>query len=235
VAGLICLAVGISVEGRLGLVMFAWTASVIAAYGAFSVCNLKLFRRPGGEPVRRMEAANALTALRIFLVPPIVILLFRGYILHGLILYIIAAVTDVADGFVARRFGQETSFGLMLDPVGDIVSTLAVFAWLWISGDVPTWLFVILALRYIQFFVGLAMLAHAGKLPRLHATWAGKIVGTIQGIGILILLIRKNYYTSEYGGVLEKTLYTVLGLAFFSVIVSQTVIGIRAVRGRGTV
>ncbi len=214
----------------LAVDLVLWTIPVIGAFTIFSLRNMKLFRRPDGREVCRFEAANALTAVRIFLVPPVLVLLNHGYMMQGAILWLIAELTDVADGFVARRFRQETDFGLMLDPVGDIMATISVFTWLFVSGMVPSWLFALLVARYVQFFAGLAILSLTRRLPKLHATTAGKAAGVVQGAIIMFILLRTALGDPERLTSYDHILFPVLGAAFLSVIVSQTAIGLRAVR-----
>ena len=217
-------------RGSLAAVLVLWTVPVIGALTIFSLRNTHLFRRPDGSEVCRFEAANVLTAVRIILVPPVIVLLNHGYVMHGAILWLIAELTDVADGFVARRFRQETDFGLMIDPVGDIMATIVVFTWLFIGGRVPSWLFALLVARYVQFFAGLAILALTGRLPKLHATLAGKVAGVVQGAIIMFLLLRAALGDPPQLESFDNILFPVLGAAFLSVIVSQTAIGLRAVR-----
>jgi phosphatidylglycerophosphate synthase len=212
-----------------GAGILLWTAPVIGAFAIFSLRNPHLFRRPDGKQVCRFEAANTLTALRIFLVPPVLVLLNHGYTMPGAILWLTAELTDVADGFVARRFRQETDFGLMIDPVGDIMATIAVFTWLFVSGRVPSWLFALLVARYVQFFAGLAILSLTRRLPKLHATIAGKTAGVVQGAIIMFLLLRVALGEPPRLYSYDFILFPALGAAFLSVIVSQTAIGLRAV------
>ena len=215
-------------ELSVGIVL--WTVPVIGVFIIFSLRNMHLFRSPDGSEVCRFEAANILTAIRIILVPPVLVLLTHGYILQGAVLWLIAELTDVADGFVARRFRQETAFGLMVDPVGDIMATIAVFTWLFISGRVPSWLFALLVARYVQFFAGLAILSLTGRLPKLHATIAGKAVGVVQAAIIMLLMLRAALGDPPRLASYDNILFPVLGVAFLCVIVSQTAIGLKAVR-----
>ena len=122
--------------------------------------------------------------------------------------------------------------GTMLDPVGDIMLTLALFLFLFVEGAAPLWLFVLLIVRYLQFFVGLAVLALLDAVPKLEATPAGKIVGVVQAIGILILLADTLFESLEPLEGFGIYVFIALGVAFSSVIVSQTVIGLRALRQR---
>jgi cardiolipin synthase len=235
VAVLVCTSIVLSMSGStaIGVAMLVWTVPVIAIYAVFVLCNLQLVRNPGGEPAGSIQLANVITSVRIFLVPPIVVLLVEGALLSGMILYLFAACTDIADGIVARRLNQETSLGIVLDPVGDIVSTAAVFGFLWHEGIVPTWLFVVLVIRYAQFFAGLAVLTMTGMMPALRATTAGKVVGVVQATGIVILLASIVFPGALPFATIHEYLLPVLGIAFCSVIVSQTVIGWRAVKARG--
>ena len=73
-------------RGSLAAGLVLWTVPVIGAVTIFSMRNTHLFRRPDGSEVCRFEAANALTAVRIILVPPVIVLLNNGYTMHGAIL-----------------------------------------------------------------------------------------------------------------------------------------------------
>jgi cardiolipin synthase len=227
-------AVSVPAGGDFAIDLVIWTLPVVAAFSVFSLRNLQLFRKPDGTSACAFEAANVLTAVRIFLVPPVIVLLDSGYFLHGAILWLTAELTDVADGFVARRFKQETEFGLRIDPVGDIMATIAVFTWLFLNGRVPSWLFALLVARYVQFFAGLAALYLAGRLPKLHATVAGKTAGVAQVAIIMFLLLRIALVDPPRWESYDYILFPILGAAFLSVIVSQTVIGMRAVWNNDT-
>lgn len=210
----------------LSLEIFFWMLATIIAFCAFIFVNLPLLRGEGGVLPEHLQAANMLTAIRIFLVPAIFILLMKGRRGIGLTLYVIALLTDVVDGYLARKMRQGSLMGTMLDPVGDIMLTLALFLFLYMEGAAPLWLFILLVARYLQFFIGLGILACLDAVPQLRATFAGKVVGVVQAAGILILLI-----DTLYGLPFDTArvyVFAVLGTAFSSVIVSQTIIGWRA-------
>ncbi len=212
----------------LSLELFFWTLPAIIAFCAFTFMNLPLLRDGEGRMPEQLQVANKLTAVRIFLVPVVFILLMRGREAIGISLYLVALFTDVVDGYVARRLHQRSLMGTMLDPVGDILLTLALFLFLFMQGTVPAWLFILLVVRYLQFFLGLALLALIDAALQLKATIAGKVVGVVQAVGILILLVDTLFRLPV--GVERITIYVyiVLGIAFSSVIASQTIIGLRA-------
>jgi CDP-diacylglycerol--glycerol-3-phosphate 3-phosphatidyltransferase len=66
---------------------------------------------------------NFLTLLRIILLPFIVVLVIGGYYRVALLLFLLSAFTDFLDGFIARRYGQITSLGILLDPIADKLLT----------------------------------------------------------------------------------------------------------------
>ncbi len=213
------------------LKVFLSTSAFIVVYIAFVFMNLALLRDQSGMQRDRFGAANILTSFRLFSFPPVLVLLLEGRILLASVLYISAIITDMIDGYVARRLDQETVFGLMLDPVADILLTLALFLFLLLNGYIPLWLFIILCIRYTQFFVGLFLLAVLDSVPRLRATAAGKVVGVVQAIGIIVLLVRGVIGVAWPTGIYRAMVYIILGAAFSSVIVSQTVIGWKALKG----
>ncbi len=102
---------------------------------------------------------NLITALRLILVVPIVWLLLDGRYPESFALFVIAGASDLADGFLARRFGWTSRLGSILDPLADkalVVGTLLVLGW---RGEVPMWL-VILAVGRDVMLVGLAIGYH---------------------------------------------------------------------------
>ena len=87
------------------------------------------------EVIRREKALNlpnALTLLRIALLPFVVWRYVQGDIRGALVIYLLAMLTDVADGVIARRLNQITALGKLLDPLADKLSLfvlLALFVW----------------------------------------------------------------------------------------------------------
>ncbi|HUP49414.1 MAG TPA: CDP-diacylglycerol--glycerol-3-phosphate 3-phosphatidyltransferase [Thermoanaerobaculia bacterium] len=92
---------------------------------------------------------NALTLLRIFLVPFLVVVLltkFQGREYAGLAIFLVAAVTDFLDGYIARKRNQMTRLGALLDPIADKLLMSAAFISL-VEMDpthVPAWMVVII-------------------------------------------------------------------------------------------
>jgi len=103
--------------------------------------------------------ANALTLLRLILVPVLVVLLHQGSYTGALALFVFAGLTDAADGFVAKRYGQVTELGKVLDPIADKALAVALYVTLAWLGWVPFWLVVAVVARDVIILAG-ALLYH---------------------------------------------------------------------------
>lgn len=97
---------------------------------------------------------NALTLFRMLAVGPIVYWLLTGEYTAALVLAVFAGISDLLDGYLARRFGWMTHFGGILDPLTDkflLVSTTLTLAWL---GQLPWWLVLLVVLRDLVIICG---------------------------------------------------------------------------------
>ena len=95
---------------------------------------------------------NFLTMGRLILVPPIVILLFfPGRFPSAIagLLFLVASITDYFDGFIARRFKLESSFGRFLDPIADKVLVCAALIMLISLDRVSAWIVMLIITREI--------------------------------------------------------------------------------------
>ena len=141
-----------------------------------------------------MNLPNSLTTLRIFLVPLLVVVLltrqpdfdFWGLPIHfevwGVLILLFAAATDVMDGYIARKRGEVTTLGILLDPIADKLLVSAAFISLVSMGLVPAWMaviiigreFVVVGLRDIAATEGLIIPANAlGKTKMVLQVIAG--------------------------------------------------------------
>jgi cardiolipin synthase len=215
------------------LEMYARTAVYAAVsfvgFTGWLLMYIDLNRGRDGHPRATVGLANHLTTVRFYLIAPVVVLFSHGHALAALALYVVLGLTDIADGIVARRRGEQTEFGVVMDPLADVLSTAALFGAFLAQGLIPTWLFLVLMLRYVMLIVGSFVLFLATGPIQFKATVPGKIVGIIQGFGIIIVV-----WCVWRGADLETdvapVLFPVLGLVFAGIVVSQAVIGYLHVR-----
>jgi CDP-diacylglycerol--glycerol-3-phosphate 3-phosphatidyltransferase len=107
------------------------------------------------DPARRplVNLANALTLLRIVLVPLFVVLMVAsemtvvGYRVAAALAFIVASLTDFADGWIARSFDQVTSFGKVADPIADKALTGTALVLLSLYGQLSWWVTAVILVR----------------------------------------------------------------------------------------
>jgi CDP-diacylglycerol--glycerol-3-phosphate 3-phosphatidyltransferase len=144
-------------------------------------------------PVRALlNVPNLLTICRILLVPPLVVVLltkFPGKEFVGLGLFLLAALMDFLDGFLARRRNQVTRLGTLLDPAADKILISAAFISL-VELDhelVPAWIVVVIIAR--EFAVSSLRSFAAAENIVIPAGMSGKVKTSLQILSISLLII----------------------------------------------
>ena len=125
---------------------------------------------------------------RVVLIPLFLVLLYLDFAYSSyfaMAVFIIAALTDVADGIVARTRNEVTDFGKFMDPLADKVLTFTAMLWFIEIGILPAWLVLIVIIR--DFTVTGIRLVAAAKGIVVAATFSGKIKTAVT-IGCLIAL-----------------------------------------------
>lgn len=108
-----------------------------------------------------MNVPNILTILRIFLVPIYLIIFFSNIenrvLIAGLV-FILAGITDVLDGRIARKYNLQTKLGTVLDPFADKLMTFAILISFTYSNLIPPWILVAIGLKEVLMIAGGAVL-----------------------------------------------------------------------------
>jgi cardiolipin synthase len=136
----------------------------------------------------------------------------------------------VADGYIARRRHEETRFGVIMDPIADILTTTGVFGILLARGLVPWWVVAVLLARYVSLGLGALLLTLFVGPIVYKATVTGKIVGVLQASAVILILVLTAAGV-EWQESLGPYLFPFLALIFAWVIVSKVVIAVRHIRG----
>jgi len=151
---------------------------------------------------KALNLPNILSISRVFLVPIVMVFLTMrtqfgfiegvniGDLLAGLV-FIIASLTDAADGYIARRHGMVTNLGKFIDPLADKIMVVAALVALVELHRVPAWMVVIIIAR--EFIVtGLRMIA-ASEGVVIAASSGGKLKTVSQIVGISLLIFNIPY------------------------------------------
>ena len=123
-----------------------------------------------------MNTANKLTMLRVILIPVYLVLWhldFSWSIYVALAVFVIASLTDLLDGWIARHRNQVTDFGKFMDPLADKVLVLTAMACFCAAGRFPDWALVIVIAR--EFAVSGLRLVAVDNGRVIAAGWSGKV------------------------------------------------------------
>jgi CDP-diacylglycerol--glycerol-3-phosphate 3-phosphatidyltransferase len=147
-----------------------------------------------------LNVPNLLTMARIVAIPFFVWLLdvptpIRGF--WASIVFTLAAVTDVLDGYLARKLGVVSVLGKFLDPLADKLIVMAALVWLVPMGRIAAWVVVLLLAREIS-VTGLRSVA-ASEGVIISAGQEGKTKTALQMIGIVALLLGYPYHMVYFG------------------------------------
>ena len=162
--------------------------AILPAFGLVTL-HVGLLRDREGFRLSALNLPITLTLLRMVLVPALILCLVERHFLLALATFALAELTDVADGWIARRTGQVTMLGTVLDPLVDIVFNLSVFAALAVSGLLPAWVAWVAVARYALLLVGGAcMYLFVGPL-RIQPTLFGRMTGVVMAALIAFLTL----------------------------------------------
>ncbi|HTM57350.1 MAG TPA: CDP-alcohol phosphatidyltransferase family protein [Candidatus Udaeobacter sp.] len=183
-------AFALGADRHLAYHFFLDTALVIPPAFAFVTVNLGLLRDPHGYRLSALNIPIVLTMFRVVALPGLALLLLERRYALALGVYVLAVLTDVADGWIARRSGQITRLGTVLDPLVDIVFSLTLFCVLSITGLVPAWVSWVAIGRYgLLLLGGVYLYVFVGPV-RIHPTLFGRMTGVVIAalVGLLMLL-----------------------------------------------
>lgn len=152
---------------------------------------------------------NVLTMIRLVLVPVFIILILNGSVgamWAALVVFIVAAFTDLFDGKLARERGLVTDWGKIWDPIADKALTLGAFVVLSIAGLVPWWFTVIVAVREL----GITWMR--SRLLKRGIVVAANSGGKAKTVSQMLLIV---FLVFPWDGVLgvSNALFDVTGLA----------------------
>jgi CDP-diacylglycerol--glycerol-3-phosphate 3-phosphatidyltransferase len=138
-----------------------------------------------------MNVPNILSLIRIILAFIFAILLFNSYKFLAAGIFLLAILTDLADGYLARKYNQITLLGKILDPAADRLLMLLAFLILFLKHDLPLGL-AILAISYHLFIViGWIIIFQTKKVAIEHNFW-GKLNSFLQAVMFFAVIF--NFY-----------------------------------------
>ena len=136
-----------------------------------------------------MTTANKLTILRVLMIPAFLVVLYWGfpgsrYVALGI--YIVACLTDLLDGYIARHYNQVSDFGKFMDPLADKCLVMAALCCFVEQGDMLAWILAVVLVR--EFAVSGMRLVAVEKGRVIAAGWSGKIKTASTMVCICLIL-----------------------------------------------
>ena len=130
--------------------------------------------------------ANKITVLRIVLVPVFLLLEYLGYAYAAFAVFVAASLSDMLDGYIARKYNQITVFGKFMDPLADKMLVLAAMCYLIEAGAMPGWAVAVVFFR--EFAVSGLRLVAAERSVVIAAAQSGKIKTACTMVCLCIML-----------------------------------------------
>lgn len=135
-----------------------------------------------------MNLPNLLTTIRFLLVPLFVYVFFlesNESIIYATYIFIIAGITDVLDGYLARKYNLITKWGQVMDPLADKLMLITVLICFTIRNYIPVWIIIIVGLKEILMIIGGLFLYYKKDKIVIPANKFGKIATVNFYIAIL--------------------------------------------------
>jgi cardiolipin synthase (CMP-forming) len=108
-----------------------------------------------------MNIPNALTIVRFLLIPGFVYYFFSPMeygVRIAIVIFVVAGLTDVLDGFIARKYNLITRLGIVLDPLADKLMLITVLISITLKNQIPFWIIVVVAIKETLLILGAIML-----------------------------------------------------------------------------
>ena len=163
---------------------------------------------------------NTLTIIRFLLIPAIVISIFSENYILAAALFTISGITDIADGFIARKFNLVSNFGKLMDPLADKLTQIATLTSLVLAGVLPKfgyWILGIVLLKEFIMICGASFLY--GKDVVVYSKWYGKLATVMFFIAIIVSLFIKEFSPEGFLAYIDLPLYLLALIATISALI----------------
>ena len=135
--------------------------------------------------------ASKITMLRVAMIPVFLVLAYTDHRIIATVVFILASLSDLLDGYIARHYNQVSNFGKFMDPLADKILVLSAMCFLVEKGQMPGWVVAIILFR--EFAVSGLRLVAAEKQRVIAAAWSGKVKTTCTMVGLCFMLVFTQY------------------------------------------
>lgn len=156
-----------------------------------------------------MNIPNLLTAIRLLLVPLFGYFVYKGQYLTGTMIFTIAALTDVLDGAIARKYNMITKWGKVADPIADKLIQFTALIMLNIKGRIPLILVLLVISKDLFILIG-SLLLYKKKHIITQANWYGKLTTVVLFAAIGAALFNLSFAPYLVYAAIAFTLFSLL-------------------------
>lgn len=143
-----------------------------------------------------LNLPNALTLLRLLSIPVFICLMLDNRMMPALIVFAAASITDILDGWIARRYDLITDFGKLFDPLADKLMVLSVMAMLAIKGIAPVAAIIILFAKELLMFIGGLLLLK--KKIVVYSMMVGKVAQFVTVVALILCFFHETFNRLGY-------------------------------------
>ena len=137
---------------------------------------------------------NILTAIRMLLIPVIFYFALQENYILAVVFLTLSGLTDVLDGYIARKYNFITDFGTLFDPLADKLTQVSTLIVLVIQGIIPIWILIIVVIKELLMIAGAAFLYDKNTV--VGSRWYGKAATVLFYVAILFSMLDKQFALS---------------------------------------
>ena len=156
---------------------------------------------------------NILSLIRLMLVPATMMLIFRAKMIAAFITFVFAELTDVIDGYIARRFCLISELGKWLDPMADKLMAVGVLLSFTIIKILPVWVVIVLAAKELLMLIGGLLMVKKGFIAPSNVL--GKACAFLMNISIATGFF---YFIDSWANIYPYVIYVGLAFSVFAMV-----------------
>lgn len=162
---------------------------------------------------------NWLSFIRIALIPVFMVLFLKDHVLVAVIVMAVAAITDLFDGKIARKFNQVSNLGKILDPIADKLSQMAIVIVLIVTywDNAIKYLFMFFIVKEVIMIIGGVILLAQGMRPTAAEMW-GKVATNVFYFGMIFILA-----LGENGALCDILNFTLPSIVTWIIVVASAI------------
>ena len=171
--------------------------------------------------MKKENIPNILTLIRFILIPFIYTSVLSKHYLTALIIFTVSALTDVLDGYIARKFNYITDIGKLIDPLADKLTQISLLLSLAFLKILPWWIFSIVFVKELILVISASVL-YSKKDVVVYSKWYGKLATTLFYLAIVSSLII-NHFNISLPFRIDLYLYYLAILATFFALIMYSI------------